>query len=185
MVTKPLSAEIYTTSHRILGRINTGTMGLFSFLNMPTTSSVEIDGATLSRLHQPGRLAGRYPSLWLVKNQIVAVLLSSRVELGPSTVLRGGYSTSVQHNVHIALGGYELRGVLETAGKFNFGSVIFEGDRIFVPLYQAELIAILFANVRAESPAVLFNRAMVDTIGLQPREESSHPVPPTIPPTVG
>ncbi len=185
MVTKPPSAEIYTTSHRILGRINTGAMGLFSFLNIPTTSSVEIDGATLSRLHQPGRLAGRYQSLWLVKNQIVAVLLSSRVELGPSTVLRGGYTTSVQHNVHIALGGYELTGVLETSGKFNFGSVIFEGDRIFVPLYQAVLIAILFPNVRAEAPAVLFNRETVDTIGLMPREETSPLTPPATPPTAG
>jgi hypothetical protein len=172
MPTKPLATEIYTTSHRILGRMNPGATGLFSYLNIPTTSYVEVENAHLSRLHQPGRLAGRYPALWLVKNEIVAVLLSSRLELGPASVTRGGYTTTVPHAVHIALGGYELRGYVETAGKFNFGDVVFSGDRIFVPLYTAELIAILFPNVRAESPAMLFNREMVDAIALLPRDEA-------------
>lgn len=173
------SVEIYTSSHRILGRINPGASGLFSFLNIPTTSYVEIENAHLSRLHQPGRLAGRYPSLWLVKHEIVAILLSSRLELGPATIVRGGYSTSVPHGVHIALGGYELRGTIETAGKFNFGDLMFSGDRIFIPIYTAELIAILFPNVRAESPAMLFNREMVDTIALLQREEWPQPTPGT------
>jgi len=177
---KLVSAEIYTTSHRILGRLNPGASGLFSYLNIPTTSYIEIEGAHLSRLHQPGRLAGRYPALWLVKNRIVAVLLSSRMELGPSGMARGGYSTSVPHSVHVALGGYELRGTIETAGKFNFGAMLFEGDRIFVPLYGAELIAVLFPNVRAESPALLFNREMVDAVSLLPRAEA--PQPPPAPP---
>jgi len=179
---KLVSAEIYTTSHRILGRLNPGASGLFSYLNIPTTSYIEIEGAHLSRLHQPGRLAGRYPALWLVKNRIVAVLLSSRMELGPSGMARGGYSTSVPHSVHVALGGYELRGTIETAGKFNFGAMLFEGDRIFVPLYGAELIAVLFPNVRAESPALLFNREMVDAVSLLPREEA--PQPPPAPPSI-
>jgi hypothetical protein len=55
---------------------------------------------------------------------------------------------------------------------------MFEGDRIFVPLFTAELTAILFPNVRAESAAMLFNRNMVDTMALLPREE----MPPAAPP---
>lgn len=179
MAGKPISVEIYTTSHRVLGRINPGAVGIYSFLNVPTTSYVEVESPHLSRLHQPGRLAGRFPMLWLVKTEIVAILLSSRVELGPSGVARGGYSTTVPHAVHVALGGYELRGTVETAGKFNFGAMMFEGDRIFVPLYTAEITAILFPNVRAESAAMLFNRNMVDTMALLPREE----LPPAAPPS--
>jgi len=49
-----------------------------------------------------------------------------------------------------------------------------------VPLYSAELIAVLFPNVRAESPALLFNREMVDAVSLLPREEA--PQPPPAPP---
>lgn len=54
MSPKPVSAEIYTTSHRILCRLNPGPTGLFSYLSIPTRSTVEVEGAHLTRLHQPG-----------------------------------------------------------------------------------------------------------------------------------
>jgi hypothetical protein len=38
-------------------------------------------------------------------------------------------------------------------------------------LYAAELTAILFPSVGAKSPAMLFNREMVDGISLIPKEE--------------
>lgn len=173
MATRPISAEIYTTSHRILGRISPGTMGLYSYLNIRTTSFVEVEGPHLNRLHQPAKLVARYPEIWLVKDEIVAILVSSRLELGPASVVRRGYTTSVQHAVHIMLGGYEMRGLIEMPGKFNFGSVMVEGDQIFTPLYNAQLIAILFPNVRVDSPAALFNREMVDAIAVLPREVAS------------
>ena len=166
----PISVEIYTTSHRILGRIDPGASGLFSHLNIPTTNYLALEGAHLNRLHQPTRMVARYPTLWVVKNTIVTVLLSNRGEIGPSGVARGGYTTTMPHWVHLVLGGYELRGQVETPGTFNFGSFMIEGDRIFIPLYNTELIAILFPDIRASSPAMLFNREMVDAIALLPRE---------------
>jgi len=168
---KPVSVEIYTASHRVLGRVDPGTTGLFSFFNLPTASFIELEGAHLNRLHQPGRLVSRYAEMWLIKREIVAVLLSNRGELGPMSVARGGFTTTVPHWVHFLLGGYELRGLFEAPGKFNAGAAIFEGDRTFVPLYSAELTAILFQNVVARSPALLFNRNMIDSLALLPREE--------------
>jgi len=169
-MTKPISVEIYTTSHRILGRIDPGASGLYGYLNIPTTSYLAVEGAHLNRLHQPGRMVARYPTLWVVKGEIVTVLLSTRAEVGPSGIARGGYTTTMPHWVHLVLGGYELRGQVETPGKFNFGTFMIEGDRIFIPLYNAELIAILFPDIRANSPAMLFNREMVDAIAPLPRE---------------
>ncbi|HEY4667282.1 MAG TPA: hypothetical protein VIH26_08255 [Anaerolineales bacterium] len=167
---RPISVEMYTASHRILGRIEPGPMGLFSYLNIPTTNYLEVEGALLNRLHQPSRMVARYQTLWVVKDEIVTVLLSTRGEIGPSGVARGGYSTMVAHWVHLVLGGYELRGQVETPGKFNYGSFMIEGDRIFIPMYNTELIAILFPDIRASSPAMLFNREMVDAIALLPKE---------------
>jgi hypothetical protein len=169
-MSNPISVEIYTTSHRILGRIDPGASGLFSHLNIPTTNYLALEGAHLNRLHQPTRMVARYPTLWVVKNTIVTVLLSNRGEVGPAGVARGGYTTTMPHWVHLVLGGYELQGQVETPGKFNFGSFMIEGDRIFIPLYNTELIAILFPDIRASSPAMLFNREMVDAIALLPRE---------------
>lgn len=149
---------------------------MFSHLNLPTTNYLEVDGAHLSRLHQPSRMVARYQRLWVVKNEIVAVLLSTRAEIGPAGMARGGYSTLIPHWVHLVLGGYELRGQVETPGKFNYGSFMIEGDRIFIPLYNTELLAILFPDIRASSPAMLFNREMVDAIALLPKEAIPQPV---------
>ncbi len=171
MASKSISVEIYTASHRILGRLHPGGTGLWSYMNIPTTSYLEIEGAHLMRLHQPGRLVARHPSLWIVKSEIVSVLLSSRSELGPTTYVRGGYSSVVPNWVRIVMGGYELRGILETPGKFNFGALMFEGESIFIPLYNAELGAILFPTVHGEAPAMIFNREMVDAIALLAKTE--------------
>ena len=156
----PISVEIYTSSHRILGRIDPGSSGLFSHLNIPTTNYLALEGAHLNRLHQPTRMVARYPTLWVVKDEIVTVLLSNRGEIGP---LRR--CPRRLHDNHAALGtpgAGRLRaaGQVETPGKFNFGSFMIEGDRIFIPLYNTELIAILFPDIRASSPAMLFNREM-------------------------
>lgn len=171
MASTPISVEIYTTSHRILGRINAGTAGMFKHINVPTRSSVEVESAHINRLHQPGRLVARYPRLWLMKREIVALLISSRAELGPAAVLRAGWTTTVPREVHIMLGGYELRGTLETPGKFDFDSLLMEGERMFIPLYDVELRANLFPNVQSASPVALFNREMVEAMSLLPRRE--------------
>ena len=171
MASTTISIEVYTASHRILGRVHPTGAGLFSFLNIPTTSYVEIEGAHMMRLHQPGKLVARYPTFWLVKSEIVAVLLSSRGQLGATGFSRGGYTTNVPHWVRVIMGGYELKGIIETPGKFSFGGLMFESDRYFIPIYNASLSAILFPNVNAEGPAMVFNRAMVDAMALLPKDE--------------
>src|SRR4030067_2930559 len=105
---KPVSVEIHTAPPRILGRIEPGASGLFSHLNLPTTRYLEVDGAHINRLHQPGKMVARYQTLWVVKNEIVTALLSSRAELGPSGTARGGDSTMGPHWVPLVMGGYEL-----------------------------------------------------------------------------
>jgi hypothetical protein len=177
MATNAIAVEIYTTSHRILGRIDPGRSGLYSFLNIPTSSNIEIQGAILSRLHQPNRLVARYPTLWLVKQEISAVLLSSRIELGATAVSHSGYTSRDPNWVHVILGGYELRGMIEISGKFNPGTVMFEGEALFFPMYDAQLNAVLFPNMETDTTAMLFNRRRVDAIGLMPRKEI--PTPPT------
>jgi hypothetical protein len=171
MANRSIPVEIYTTSHRILGRVNPSASGLFSFLNIPTTSYLELEGAMLMRLHQPGKLIARYPTFYVVKSEIAAALLSSRSQLGPTSFARGGYSTTVPHWVRVIMGGYEVRGIVEAPGKFSFGGLMFEGERLFIPVFSASLQAILFPNVHAEAPAMLFNRRMVDGMALLSKDE--------------
>ncbi len=172
---KSTSVEVYTETHRILGRIQAGPTGLFSYINIPTRSYIEMEGAHLSRLHQPSKLIARHPTLWLVKSEVVVLLLSNRSELGAASFARGGYTSKIPHWVRILMGGYEMRGMVETSGKFNFGSIMFEGDSLFIPIYHTDFNAILFPAVRTRSPVGLINRKMIDGIALLPKEEIPQP----------
>lgn len=46
---------------------------------------------------------------------------------------------------------YELQGTLEWAGRFEFSTIMVEGSRDFVPIYNATLTAILIPALKAES----------------------------------
>lgn len=157
MSPSPISVEIYTVSHRVLGRITPGSAGLYGFMNDRTHSSIEVEGAHLSRLHEPARLVARYPTLWVNKPNIAAMLLSSRSELGPVSMTRHGYSTVQSHWVHIMLPGYELRGIMESPGRLDISAVFAQGDVVFTPLYNTHLQAILFPDIEASGPAMLFH----------------------------
>jgi hypothetical protein len=168
---RPVSVEVYTATHRILGRVLPGSGGLYSYLNIPTRSSIEIDGAHLTRLHQPGRLVARYPRIYVSKDKIVAVLLSTRSEIGPVSIARGGYSTLITQYVHILLEGYEIKGGVETVGKVDFAANQAEKETGFSPLLSAHLEAVLFSDIKAEAPALLFNHTLVSAMTLVPKDE--------------
>ncbi|MDO9128745.1 MAG: hypothetical protein Q7U34_02655 [Anaerolineales bacterium] len=76
----------------------------------------------------------------------------------PKALARGGYQNLIKYPIRVTTQVYELEGTLEWAGRFDFSTVIMEGTRDFVPLYDTTLTAILIPGLRIESPAVLFNR---------------------------
>ena len=168
---KTTNVVVYTTTHRITGQVISGVLGLFSVLNRSTESYIEIEGCELNPLHQITKQAERIGQLWLVKDEIAAVIVESRTGLGPSSATRAGYTKPFPHRVHILVGGYELRGLIESGVRFDFAALMFEGDSSFVPMYNAKLSAILFPRVQADAPAMVFNRTMVHALNLLPRDE--------------
>ena len=169
-MTRPIPVVLYTATHRISGQIVPGTQGLFSYLNLPTESYIEIGEGTISPLHQITQPPETFPQLWLVKDEIVAVLVETRGGLGPSSTVRAGYTRPFPHWVRILAGGYEIRGSVQSGARFDFAALMFEGDSNFIPLYEVKLSAILFPRVQAEAPAMVFNRTMVHALHLVPQE---------------
>ncbi len=167
-----VEVEVVTSSHWITGMIYPEARGLFSYMNMPTESSIEIEAGELSTLFKRSQSAERFSRMWLVKREIVAILVGNRAGLGPSSVLRAGYTKPFPHLVRVLLEGYELYGKIHSAGRFEFGTVIFEGDSIFTPLYDARIQSILFPKTQADAPALLFNRKRVQGITLIPGEST-------------
>lgn len=167
---KAVEVDLFTRSHWVTGQVVPGAHGLFSHMNMPTESSIEVDQVELCPLHELQQKSEKVGRLWLVKMEIAAVMVGNRAGLGPSNVIRAGYTKPFPHWVRVLIDGFELQGQIQSGGRFDFGALMFEGDNPFLPLFDGTLRALLFPKVQAQAPALLFNRKMVQGISLIPAE---------------
>jgi hypothetical protein len=161
-----VSADFFTPSYRIVGKVMVPNTGLMGLINDTTNSFMEILDARLARAHMPSKLVDHYEVVRVVKSQIFAVALTRREDLGPQALARGGYVRLNEYPVRITTPVYELMGNLEWAGRFEFSTIMIEGSRDFVPIYNAMITAILIPSLKVESQAVLFNRRQVDLLAL-------------------
>ncbi|MFH2101856.1 MAG: hypothetical protein ABIJ39_00660 [Chloroflexota bacterium] len=161
-----IAADFLTPSYRIVGKLMVPTSGIVGLMNDTTTSFMEVLDAKLARLHMPTKLVSEFKVVDLVKANVFAVCLTRREDVGPQALARGGYQTMIKYNLRLSTQVYELEGQLEWTGRFNFATVMVEGIRDFVPLYDATITAILIPQLQVQSPAILFNRKHVDLLAL-------------------
>jgi hypothetical protein len=161
-----LPADILTSSYRVVGKVmitNTGVMGI---LNDSTHSAIEIHDAHLARLHMPTKLVDHFDLVRMMKQHIYAVCMARREDLGPQALVRGGYTSITEYPVRVTTQVFEVEGILEIPGRFDFTALMSEGSRSFIPIFKATLTAILIPNLRLESAGLLINRQRVDMMAL-------------------
>lgn len=161
-----LPADVLTSGYRVVGKVmvtNTGTMGM---LNDSTRSSMEVHDGRLARLHMPTKLVDHFELVRMMKAHVFAVCMARREDLGPQALVRGGYASVVEYPVRITTQMFEIDGVLELPGRFDLASLMNEGTRDFLPIFNATLTAILLPNLRVESPGMLINRHQIDLLAL-------------------
>ena len=161
-----LPADILTSGYRLVGKIMTTSNGAMGMLNDTTRSAMEVHDARLARLHMPTKLVDHFELVRLMKNHVYAVCMTRREDLGPQAVVRGGFTNITEYPVRITTQMFEIEGVLELPGRFDFTALITDGTRDFVPLFNATLTAILIPNLRVESAGMLVNRRQIDLIAL-------------------
>jgi len=161
-----LPADVYIAGYRVVGKIMVSTNGIMGVLNDITKSHLEIHDARLARIHMPTKLADHFEVIRLVKAHVFAVCAARREDLGPTAVVRGGYSNMANIPARLTTSVYEIEGKLEVVGRFDFVTLISDKTRNFVPLFDATLTAILIPNLKVESPGVLFNREKIDMLAL-------------------
>jgi hypothetical protein len=161
-----IAADFLTDSYRVVGRIMIPTSGVIGLMNDTTNTFMEVLEAKLARLHMPTKLVGEYNMVDLVKPNVFAVCLTRREDIGPQALARGGYQKMTSYPVKVTTPVYELQGRLEWNGRFDFATIMMEGTRDFVPIYDSTLTSILIPQLRIESPAMLFNRRHVDLLAL-------------------
>jgi hypothetical protein len=162
-----LSADILTSGYRVVVKVaGIASTGLMGMLNDATHSTMEVHDARLARLHMPTKLVDHFEVVRLVKRQIFALCMARREDLGPLALVRGGYSNVNEFPVRITTEVFEIEGKLEIPGRFDFTALMNDGARVFIPVFQAALTAILIPNVRIESPGMLINRDHIASLAL-------------------
>jgi len=159
-----IPADVYTSGYRIVGKIMVSTNGIMGIMNDTTKSHLEIHDARLARIHMPTKLVDHFEIVRLVKAQVVIVCAARREDLGPTNVVRGGYSSLSELPTRLATDAFELEGKLQVAGRFDFVAMIADSTRNFIPMFDATLTAILLPNLKVESPGILFNREKIDML---------------------
>jgi hypothetical protein len=161
-----LPADILTSGYRVVGKLMATTTGVMGMMNDGTHSSMEVHDAKLARLHMPTKLVDHFELVRMMKKQILAVCMARREDLGPNALVRGGYSNINEYPVRITTQMFELEGILEIPGRFDFPALMSDGSRNFIPVFNASLTAILIPNLRVESPGILLNRNQIDLMAL-------------------
>jgi hypothetical protein len=161
-----ISTDILTSGYRVVGKISVTTHGAMSMLNDPTHSSLEVHDSHMARLHMPTKLVDHFELVRMMKKQVHAVCLARREDLGPQAIVRGGYTNVIEHPVRITTQVFEVEGIMELPGRFDFTALMTEGSREFIPMFNVTLTAILIPNLRVESPGALINRRAVDMMAL-------------------
>ncbi len=161
-----LPADILTSGYRVVGKIMVTSHGAMGMLNDPTRSGIEVNDARLARLHMPTKLVDHFELVRMMKKHIYAVCMARREDLGPLGIVRGGFTSVVEYPIRITTQMFEIDGIMELPGRFDFNSLITEGSREFLPVFNATVTGILIPNLRVESAGMLINRNQVDLMAL-------------------
>lgn len=161
-----LAADILTAGYRVVGKISTTNQGAMGMLNDPTRSAVDVSDAHMARLYMPTKLIDHFEVVRMMKKQIHAVCLARREDLGPQAIVRGGYTNIVEYPVRITTQMFEIEGIMELPGRFDFTALMTDGTRDFIPMFNATLTGILIPTLRVESTGILVNRKAVDIVAL-------------------
>lgn len=161
-----LPADVLTSGYRIVGKVMVTSTGVMGMLNDSTHSTMEVHDARLARLHMPTKLVDHFELTRMMKEHVFAVCMARREDLGPQALVRGGFASVVEYPARITTQIYEVEGILELPGRFDFATMMTEGTREFIPIFNATLTAILIPNLRLESPGMLINRKQIDLVAL-------------------
>lgn len=161
-----LPADILTSGYRVVGKIMVTSNGAMGMLNDPTRSALEINDARLARLHMPTKLVDHFELVRMMKKHVYAICMARREDLGPQALVRGGYTNVVEYPIRITTQMFEIEGIMELPGRFDFTALITDGSREFLPIFNAILTGILIPNLRVESAGMLINRNQIDLMAL-------------------
>ncbi len=164
LISRYIPADFYTSNHYIFGQVKVVNTGMVGVLSDPNTSCIEVNDGSLARIVKPDKIINYSTAMWVVKDQLIAVALNKRDYIGQQPLVRGGYTRIAEYSLQITTPVYEVQGTMEYSGRFELGVVLGDGKNPFVPLYDANMSAILFPALHVEAKVILINRKFIDSL---------------------
>lgn len=161
-----LNCDVLTSGYRVVGKIMVTHNGVMGMMNDTTHSAMEVNDSKMARLYMPTKLVDHFELVRMMKKSVHAVCLPRREDLGPQAIVRGGFASVTEYPVRITTNTFEVEGVIELPGRFDFTGIMTDGTRNFIPVFNATVTAILIPTLRVESAGILVNRNLVDLIAL-------------------
>jgi hypothetical protein len=158
-----LTADFFTHSYRISGRIGVGASGIYGILGDKTSIYMELEDAYVSRINDPAKIVAHYGLSALRKERISFIVLNRREE-GVS-VVRGvtRYTQTKSYPVFCTVPFFEIRGKIEVHGKIDtLTSVLVQAMGQFFPIFESTASASLFPDVGFTGEAIIVNKDAVE-----------------------
>jgi hypothetical protein len=114
----------------------------------------------------PTKLVDHFEMTRMMKEHVYAVCMPRREDLGPHALVRGGFTSAVEYPVRLTTQMFEIEGIMELPGRFDFGALMTDGSREFIPVFNATLTGVLIPNLRIEGGGILVNRRHIDVVAL-------------------
>jgi hypothetical protein len=158
-----LTADFFTHSYRISGRLGIGASGIYGVLGDKTTDYMELEDAYVSRINDPATIVAHYALSALRKDRISFIVLNRREE-GISVVRQASrYQQTKAYPVFATVPFFEIRGKIEVLGKLDtLTSVLVQASGHFFPVFEATASASLFPEVGFSGEAIVINKDAVE-----------------------
>lgn len=161
--------ELFSEAHRITARVALGSTGLLGLLNDSNVSLLDIEDAYISRWSQPARMSGSFDLGGQSKASLTLALTTRREEMGPSGMLRSGYTKPNAYNIIAGVGLFEIRAVAEMPGKLDLPALTTSTNARFVVLFEATVNHVLYPDYQFSGPALAVNRAFITYVAAAPK----------------
>ena len=159
-VVQQVSGDFFTQTYRLTGSLGVGVAGLAGVLNDSSRTFATLENAYLSRIQEPGNILAHYNAIRIAKVSLEFIALARR-NVSASTT-RPGLTRVAHHNVLVVTRAFEIRGILEQAGKLDPEAVLLDGNPRFFPIFGGTASLCSQPQIQFSSEAVLINRLRVD-----------------------
>jgi hypothetical protein len=158
-----LTADFFTHSYRISGRVGIGAAGIYGILGDKTTDYMELEDAYISRINDPATIVAHYALSALRKSHISFIVFNRREEGVSVTRTATRYTQTKSYPVFATVPFFEIRGKIEVGGKLdNLTSILVQAMGQFFPVFEATASASLFPDVGFSGEAIVINRDHVE-----------------------